>query len=130
MYFRTVKKALFIIALALFLKPLFPVIEYVINYEYIAKTLCVNKEKPQMQCNGKCHLMKELAKAAETEKPLSSNKKTNAKHLAEELFFQDLKALINQPIYTLHKKWVANNYSNLYDYKVNHFVFHPPAFIA
>ena len=27
-----------------------------------------------MHCNGKCHLMKELAKAAEQEKPLSDKK--------------------------------------------------------
>ena len=124
------KKALFIIALALFLKPVFPVIEYVVNYEYITKSLCVNKEKPQMQCNGKCHLMKELAKAAETEKPISSDKKTNTKQLVEELFFQDLKALINQPVYTLHKPSVVNNYSNLYNYEGDHSVFHPPTFIA
>jgi len=125
-----VKKALFIIALALFLKPVFPFIEYVVNYEYITKSLCVNKEKPQMQCNGKCHLMKELAKAAETEKPISSDKKINAKQFVEELFFQDLTALINQPVYTLHKQRVASNYSNLYYYQVDHFVFHPPTFIA
>jgi len=125
-----VKKALFIIALALFLKPVFPFIEYVVNYEYITKSLCVNKEKPQMQCNGKCHLMKELAKAAETEKPISSDKKINAKQFVEELFFQDLTALINQPVYTLHKQRVASNYSNLYCYEVDHFVFHPPTFIA
>lgn len=124
------KKALFIIALALFLKPVFPFIEYVVNYEYITKSLCVNKEKPQMQCNGKCHLMKELAKAAETEKPISSDKKINAKQFVEELFFQDLTALINQPVYTLHKQRVASNYSNLYYYQVDHFVFHPPTFIA
>ena len=124
------KRAVIIIALALFLKPVFPVIEYVANYEYITKTLCINKEKPQMHCNGKCHLMKELAKAAETEKPISSDKKINARQFVEELFFQDLTALINQPVYTLHKQRVASNYSNLYYYQVDHFVFHPPTFIA
>jgi hypothetical protein len=71
-----VKNFIFIIVLSLFLKPIFPVIEYAVNYEYISKVLCVNKAKPMMHCNGKCHLMKELAKASETEKPISSDKKT------------------------------------------------------
>ena len=80
------KKAIVIIALALFLKPIFPVVEYVVNYDYITKTLCVNKAKPKMQCNGKCHLMKELAKAAESEKPISSDKKQLQEQTIEILF--------------------------------------------
>lgn len=39
------------------------VADYQINKEYIAKVLCVNKSKPKMHCNGKCHLKKELNKA-------------------------------------------------------------------
>ena len=64
-----------IIALALFFKPLLPVAEYIINYDYITKVLCINKAQPKLQCNGKCHLMKELANESENEKPISSNKK-------------------------------------------------------
>ena len=124
------KKAVVIIVLTLFLKPIFPVIEYMVNYEYIAKTLCVNKAKPQMHCNGKCHLMKELAKAAETEKPISSDKKDNVKQPVEELFFQDIKSLISETIRVFHKKPVSNHYFNLYRHEVDHFVFHPPSFTA
>ncbi|HEX9151463.1 MAG TPA: hypothetical protein VF842_05230, partial [Flavobacterium sp.] len=78
------KKITFIIVLILFLKPLFPVLEYAVNYEYISKVLCVNKAKPMMHCNGKCHLMKELAKAQEQEKQTPSNKK-NATAAAPDL---------------------------------------------
>jgi hypothetical protein len=70
-----VKKITFLLALFMLLKPVFPVIDYIVNYEYISKVLCVNKDKPKMHCNGKCHLMKELAKASENEKPISSDKK-------------------------------------------------------
>ncbi|MBX9808301.1 MAG: hypothetical protein K2X95_10950, partial [Flavobacteriaceae bacterium] len=75
-YICIVKKILFLLAMFMLLKPVFPVIDYIVNYEYISKVLCVNKDKPKMHCNGKCHLMKELAKAAENEKPISPNKKT------------------------------------------------------
>lgn len=32
------------------------------NQDFIAKVLCINKDKPEMKCNGKCHLAKELNK--------------------------------------------------------------------
>lgn len=32
-----------------------------LNIDYIVETYCVNKEKPQLQCNGKCHLATQLA---------------------------------------------------------------------
>ncbi|MGK4567138.1 hypothetical protein [Flavobacterium sp. 3HN19-14] len=79
------KKIIIITCLTLLLKPIIPVIEYAANYDYISKVLCVNKEKPQLHCNGKCHLMKELAKAAEKETPVSSDKKTS--HSDSEILF-------------------------------------------
>lgn len=33
--------------------------DFVINQDFIAKTLCIQKDN-QQGCNGKCHLMKEL----------------------------------------------------------------------
>lgn len=33
-----------------------------INQEEIAAEFCVNKAKPEMHCNGQCHLKKELEK--------------------------------------------------------------------
>jgi hypothetical protein len=38
---------------------------YQFNKEYITKTYCVNKEKPQMHCNGHCHMQKQLKKQDE-----------------------------------------------------------------
>jgi len=81
------KFSIVLIALFMLLKPVFPVIEYAVNYNYISKVLCVNKNKPKMHCNGKCHLMKELAKESESEKPLSSDKKNISQEL-DILFFR------------------------------------------
>lgn len=33
---------------------------YELNIDYIIETYCVNKEKPELQCNGKCHLATQL----------------------------------------------------------------------
>lgn len=43
-------------------RPAIPFLEYWLNYDYIVNELCENKDKPQIHCDGKCHLNKELAK--------------------------------------------------------------------
>jgi hypothetical protein len=40
---------------------------FVWNQSYIAEFLCVNQDKPEMECNGKCHLVKTLEKSNEQE---------------------------------------------------------------
>ncbi len=59
-------------------KPMWPVLDYMANYDYIVNTLCENKDKPELECNGKCHLSKELAKEAGTDdkNPLNKTIKT------------------------------------------------------
>lgn len=44
------------------LRPIAPFVEYAINYDYISKVLCINKDKPELKCNGKCQLMQKLEK--------------------------------------------------------------------
>ncbi|WP_299626344.1 hypothetical protein [uncultured Tenacibaculum sp.] len=47
------------------LRPIAPFVEYAINYDYIAKVLCINTDKPELSCNGKCHLKKKLQQQQE-----------------------------------------------------------------
>ena len=122
------KRIVIIIALAMLIKPIVPVVDYVVNYDYISKVLCVNKAKPQMHCNGKCHLMKELAKAAESEKPISSDKKDSSKQETELLFFLESPKLVFQPHFFLIKSSPNYNYSNLYTHLECYSIFHPPIF--
>ncbi|RYY41781.1 MAG: hypothetical protein EOO08_01230 [Chitinophagaceae bacterium] len=37
------------------------VADFEANREYIARTLCENRQRPQMRCGGKCQLAKRLA---------------------------------------------------------------------
>ena len=39
-----------------------------LNQKYIASVLCENRDKPLMNCNGKCYLMKKIQQAEEKEK--------------------------------------------------------------
>lgn len=36
-------------------------LEYIVDIRGYTELYCVNKDKPEIQCNGKCHLAKELA---------------------------------------------------------------------
>lgn len=38
----------------------FVVLEWKINQEEITEKYCINKDKPMMNCNGKCYLSKQL----------------------------------------------------------------------
>lgn len=50
----------YLLYLLAMVKPLIPIIEYHANYEYIATILCENKDRPYLECNGKCYLEKQL----------------------------------------------------------------------
>ncbi len=55
------------------------VIAYYANKDFIAKTLCENKDKPELKCKGKCHLNKDLQK----EEKQSSTQGTSLKEVQE-----------------------------------------------
>ncbi|OCB78125.1 hypothetical protein LPBF_03830 [Flavobacterium crassostreae] len=112
----------------MFLKPLFPVVDYVVNYDYISQVLCINKAKPELKCNGKCHLMQELAKTTQEDKSISSNKKQNTPSLVD-LFITNVDSFSfllfqNQKDYTLNSR-----YTNWYSHLRSTSIFRPPLFI-
>lgn len=44
-----------------------PHANYWMNRDYIASVLCENIDKPELDCNGKCHLVKEINKDANSD---------------------------------------------------------------
>ncbi len=123
------KKIVFITLIALILKPILPVVDYIVNYEYISKVLCENKDKPKLKCNGKCHLMKQLAKAADAENPKSSDKKQNTP-IQEVLFFKEIKSFSIVSFSFSTESKINSSYLELYSYLNTNSVFHPPTFIS
>ena len=47
------------------LQPVIPYVDYMIRKGYIIENLCINKEEPEKQCNGKCHLEKQVKTGVE-----------------------------------------------------------------
>ena len=52
----------YLLYLLAMVRPLVPIMEYYANYDYIASVLCENRDKPYLECNGKCYLEKQIAK--------------------------------------------------------------------
>ncbi len=42
------------------IQPALPVLDYLLNYNYIVNELCENRNKPILACNGKCYLEKQV----------------------------------------------------------------------
>lgn len=59
------KQVVLFVAVLMLIKPLWPLAEYVVNYDYIVENLCENKDRPSLNCDGKCYLAKQLAKESE-----------------------------------------------------------------
>lgn len=83
------KNALLILSFLMLLKPLWPVMEYVMQYDYIVSTLCENKDNPEMECNGKCYLGKQLAKENGNQDK-NPTQKTSHSEIAFNIIFEEV----------------------------------------
>ncbi|WP_376777512.1 hypothetical protein [Flavobacterium covae] len=119
------KFTLLILVLLFLLRPVEPMVSYIINYDYISNVLCENNDKPELKCNGKCYLQKQMAKIAEEEKPLQKDtKQVKLEH--ETLFlYPVLESLIPIKIFNFQKNHFV--YTNLYNFLKENLIFHPPS---
>lgn len=74
-----------------------PVLEYVTNYKYISQELCENKDKPELECNGKCYLYKKTRALQEEqeEKEAVISEILNLQYTTSEAFSYELISIIN-----------------------------------
>ncbi len=97
---------------------------YNINIEYIIQELCENKDKPQLNCKGKCYLKKKLNEANRTEKQTAGS----LKQLELPVFICNASYLKIIPFRNIT---VLPNYlKNLYSLSLSKFIFHPPCATA
>lgn len=106
------------------LRPIQPYVEYALNQDYIAEFLCINKDKPKLQCNGKCHLAKQLEKQQESQ--------PNALKISLENYPIGFVTIFKVEIlitYILKTKSTTSYYQKLYHFKYNYSTFQPPDFV-
>ncbi|MDM1553601.1 hypothetical protein PYS58_17830 [Chryseobacterium indologenes] len=103
-------------------RPVLPLINYAVNYDYIVKNLCEKKDIPQSTCKGKCYVEKELAK---TEK--QSNTSQTIKIAGLDVFISnEILSFSNkkepEPLVEIPGLYYFDSYSSDYFSRI----FHPP----
>ncbi|WBL21620.1 hypothetical protein [Zunongwangia sp. HRR-M8] len=82
------------VVLFILLKPVLPVVDYIFNYDYIVTQLCINRDRPDLACNGKCYLMQSLAEEANKER---DKKQANleSRYKLPVLYFEDHQSIFD-----------------------------------
>lgn len=112
------------IVLVLFLLPQFSNtilwVNYELNKKAITEEFCVNKEKPELKCNGKCHLAEQLTKSNQT----PAEQPTEVNYLPQiPLFYQE----VEQPVVVIDLNEKQTMHSiGFYSYSPVFKIEHPP----
>lgn len=101
-------------------------VDFIVNQQEITAKLCENKEKPKLQCNGKCHLKKQLAKIDNSEKKEDKKQHSNQSFKVEELFFNSLDNSVSSYFNYEIKSKKTYTYINLYHFQLNQNLKAPP----
>ncbi|MCS4303062.1 hypothetical protein [Chryseobacterium sp. BIGb0232] len=104
------------------IRPVLPLVNYAVNYDYIVQNLCENREIPQSTCKGKCYVEKELAK---TERQSNSSQTVKIAGLdvfiSNEILFCSNKTE-PEPLAEAPDSDYFDSYSSDYFFRI----FHPP----
>lgn len=97
---------------------------YQLNKDYIASEICVNRFIPGSDCQGKCHLRKELQKDTERKKEVPRQQNTTDMIVFHTVLLPSASA-IPQKEKNKHCLYLAGVYTSP-DFSI----FHPPSFMA
>ncbi len=98
------------------------------NIDVIVAKYCVNKERPQLKCNGKCHLNKQITLVTQEDTGLNS-KTAQLANAFYPLYFQ---VMDNDYLTLLWSDNIHNNFSyhNSYRYSISWSCNPPPRLLS
>jgi hypothetical protein len=104
------------------------VASFKINQDYIANYLCINRDKPELECKGKCVLMQRMQQELND---IKEHDRQKAQHIVEQevlLFFQKFPPIaIFKSNFIFHKKLIINTFDPSFTSLLfTDAVFHPP----
>lgn len=102
------------------------IIDFKINQDYIAKVLCIKRDKPITSCNGKCYLSEKLKRAEEKEEkqlPRTANDKVEIVYCYREVLLN-----ISNTTYFSEKLSLNKFENDPYSCSFIKDIFHPPQF--
>lgn len=107
-------------------------LNFYLNQKEIAAIECENKDRPEMNCNGKCYLAKQLQKA-DNELAAKKEKQQHSlsvlKSLESSLFVENWKLKFEVSTFQTQKKSSSFHYTPSYFFLLKCDVFHPPTLI-
>jgi hypothetical protein len=95
-----------------------------LNQKFIAEKLCENRNKPMLQCHGKCYLMKMKKKAAE-QKQEQDNQLTQTQF--QQLFCNEVLTIVFFPLDTGSFQPPVNNNGRTKGWPAR--TYRPPGFV-
>lgn len=98
---------------------------YQINKEYVATVLCENKDKPELNCCGKCYLNKQLKKTEDNSPASKQMPKTEKAEFSP--FIATVNTFVNTPFNPDASLIHHERYTPPKGYDVPVAVFHPPS---
>jgi hypothetical protein len=97
-----------------------PHVNYWMNRDFIASVLCENKEKPELECNGKCHLKKQIQE--------NSDDNPEGEEVSSQMMVEFFEPTIDHTVEWLVETITNSfyNYSEPLETGFSSSVFHPP----
>jgi hypothetical protein len=105
---------------------------FYLNQKEIAAIECENKDRPEMNCNGKCYLAKQLEKA---DNELAAKKEKQElsisilKQVETSVFVENWKLKFEVPAFNTEKELSSFYYSSSYYLLLKSDIFHPPTIV-
>ncbi|MEN9441004.1 MAG: hypothetical protein RLZ33_1081 [Bacteroidota bacterium] len=105
-------------------------IDWKVNQDFITARYCVNKNKPELKCNGQCQLAKKLRKVEneinllDSKGKNQSKKEFKTKQAEFTLLKPEFPSISNDGYYIT--KSTNYYYSDHYDFDINQTIDHPP----
>ncbi|MDB2606474.1 hypothetical protein N9Y48_01710 [Zobellia sp.] len=105
-------------------RPVVPIIEFVVDQDYIAEFLCINTDKPELECNGKCYLM-QMLQEQENEKQDNLPRIDLSEYPIGFIHVSEIPLKNTFEVRSAVSFYDRDNYSYTYIFST----FHPPTFI-
>lgn len=68
----------------------FVTFNFQLNREYITETFCINKDKPQLACEGQCHFMQQMNQLKTADEERNGDDKPNQEERTITLFYSEI----------------------------------------
>jgi hypothetical protein len=104
-------------------------VNFYLNQKEIADKECENKNRPEMHCNGKCFLAKQLKKAEaelESQKEKQEGSFSHLKVIESPIFISSTAIYFELNLDKLVQKKSFFKYKNSYLFELDSNFFHPP----